>query len=163
MANLPLRAVITIKPDHWKDEYGKFASDRLVVERGPSDFHDVLWASDIMFSPTYQRFRTETATPPLTWIEAMSRETVLITTCGHGVDELVPDDSVGVVYQNADELKEKVSKWRDGASLERIKSAARARVEGKYSVHTIAQQYAALWGEASSSNRRHNDSFVSPN
>lgn len=143
--NVPLRTVVAVKPGHWEPEYQQFATDRITVETGPADFEDLLWASDIMLSPTHERCQRGTATPPLTWMEAMARRAVLITTRGWGVEEIVPSDDVGFLYDDEAELPAIAERLRDKSRLIAMQSASRTHIENKYSIENIAQQYATMW------------------
>jgi len=141
----PMRCVVAVKPDHWTSDMEKFRTESIMLEQGPSDFLDLLWASDIMFSPTYSRFRKSTATPPLAWLEAMARQTALITTFGHGVEETVVDGQTGIVYTSTSELVAKMHRMMENNRLEKMKKAARRMVIRRHSIEHIATIYSRIW------------------
>jgi len=146
-SKIPLRGVVAVKPDHWTPQMADLQTDRVVVESGPDDFHDLLWAADILFSPTYARFRDRTATPPLAWLEAMARETALVTTAGHGVAETVVDGRNGILYDRTPELLTKLHRLLERGELASMKRAARETAARQHSKDTIARQHAQLWHE----------------
>ena len=141
-----MRCVVAVKPDHWDSSMLRQATRRVVIEKGPPDFENLLWAADFMFSPTYDRFRKATATPPLAWLEAMARNTALITTEGYGVGETVHDGEDGVLYRNTRELLTKLERvLQKGGSLEDMKSRARQSIVARHDIDTIAPRYEELW------------------
>ena len=146
-AEVPMRIVMACKPDHWSPAYSSLRNDRIIVEKGPSDFSDLLWAADVMFSPTFARFQKRTTTPPLTWLEAMARLTPVITTPGHGVDETIIDGENGVLYDDQAELKDKILRLTDADYLRKMAQAARETVIHQHSVDTLAAQYVRIWTE----------------
>lgn len=143
--DVPMRIVVACKPDHWLPEYDSLRSDRVVVERGPSDFLDLLWAADVMFSPTFGRFKNRTTTPPLTWLEAMARNTPVITTPGCGVGETIVDGENGIIYDAQGELKDKIDQLTDPDYLQKMAHAARETIIQQHSVAALASQYVGVW------------------
>ena len=142
---VPLRIVAAFKPDQWSPTYSKLEQEGVILESGPSDFLDLLWAADLMFSPTYTRFQERTTTPPLTWLEAMVRYTPTVTSPGYGVDETITDGKTGVLYTGLAELKEKLSRLTDPDCLREMAHAARETVIRQHSVAALAAQYVEVW------------------
>lgn len=135
--------MFAFKPETFKHEYSKEASDRVHVISGLSNFGAVLETADLFFSPI-GNIRS-TVSPPLTWLEAMSKGTPVITTAVGGVDEIIHHNQTGYVALGYDELENTITQAIHDNSLESVAQRAREFVCQEFNIQRSAETLLQFW------------------
>ena len=77
-----------------------------VMPTPPEEFAAVLAASDVLFSPIFDRDCI--VAPPLTWIEAMAAGLPVLTTDVPGAEELIDVGRTGYLASDEEQLIERL-------------------------------------------------------
>lgn len=138
--------IFCFKPETFKSEYAGVAGPGLQVISGSPDFRSLLGASDVLLSPTYKL--SSTVSPPLTWTEGMAMGIPVLTTAVLGADEIIEAGRTGFISASyatlADDLDAVLNRGADPA----MATAARATIEARYNINSIADQFVKIFGEA---------------
>ncbi len=137
------KIVFAIRPTRYSFAYDGLGNDSVIVENGPSDFYELLAASDVAFAP--QEKQMMTSLPPLAWLEAMGRGSPLITMENPGVNDLVIDGQTGFLYRQPSEIPGFLTMLSDQEFRTRLSGNAKNRVAGYHSVDNIAIHYVKTW------------------
>lgn len=136
--------IFAFKPPAFRQEYTAHKSDRINIITKVQNFPELLEVADIFFSPVGNL--NSIISPPLTWIEAMSYGTPIMTNHIKGVDEIVIDKQTGFVAETIDDLKSTIMRAVNDDNLSRISENARRWITQNYNIEAAAEEYLALWG-----------------
>ena len=131
------------KPECYQDKYKIEENEGIKVLTNLTNFWQILASADFLFSPIGQV--NSTISPPLTWIEAMSLGTPVITTKVGGIDEVILDNKNGFVSDSYDTLYETLVEILRGEDLSLISVKARDFVYQNYNLEQIARKYIDSW------------------
>jgi glycosyltransferase involved in cell wall biosynthesis len=137
--------VFAFKPETFRPEYSQETGDRIKVVTGLKNFGAVLEAADLFCSPIGNS--RSTVSPPLTWLEAMSKGTPVITTRVGGVDEVITHRETGYVASSYDDLAEVVVEAIRDDTLSIVSQRARETVHKEFNIQRSAEAYLKLWEE----------------
>lgn len=140
-----LEFVFAFKPESYKDKYALEETRGIKVVTNPRNFGAVLESADVLFSPIGSV--RSTVSPPLTWIEAMSRGTPVVTTKIGGADELINDSVTGFIAESYADLADKVVEIVRNYDLHALGNRARDFVATDYNIRDSAREYIRFWGE----------------
>lgn len=135
--------IFCFKPEGYREKYQNDSGPQLTVLNGHSDFGNLLGCVDLLFSPIHKL--DSTVSPPLTWVEAMSRGVPLITTQVLGADEIIDNNVNGFITNNYDTLVSDLERIKaDGISNE-VRSRAREKINANYNIELIARKYLEIF------------------
>jgi glycosyltransferase involved in cell wall biosynthesis len=135
--------VFCLKPEMYRDEFGALAGEGVQVRTGVQNFLDVVGAADLLLSPVGEL--RSTVSPPLTWLEAMSMGTPVLTTAVGGADEVINRDS-GYVAADYDGAKTILLDLPEGGPPTSMRTAARDAVVAQHDIKDAARRYGELFG-----------------
>ena len=135
--------VFSFKPEHKRKKYLDLSEEKVKVISDIQDFRGLLETADLFLSPV-ENARSIVA-PPLTWIEAMSLGTPIVTTRVGGVDEIVIDGETGYVASTFEQLEEKIDKAIMNREIDRMSNSCRSLIRNKYNIKKSAEDYLNLF------------------
>ncbi len=144
-SNPDIEFIFCFKPETYKDKYQKDTGQQLTVLNGHKDFGDLLSSIDLLFSPTYKLHST--VSPPLTWVEAMSRGIPVLTTEVLGADEIITQNIDGFITKNYDTVVSDVERIRATGISKEMRLAARKKICENYNIKLIADCYQKTFKE----------------
>ena len=139
--------IVAVKPTLFKPEYNVWTDENVFLEDGPDDYHDLLTAADVMYSPLGNFDLNRASLLPLTWMEAMLRRTPVITLNAPGVNDLINDNENGFLYRSRDELPAILNRLIDNDAPEQLGNLARQTILDRFDISFLAQKYADIWCE----------------
>jgi len=134
--------IFAFKPESYKRKYAQLAEKKVQIITNVYEFMQLLESADIFFSPIGEK--NSTVSPPLTWLEAMSKGTPVLTTRVRGVDELIQDGETGFIAEDYSDLVSKCLNIRRCA-LGRISNKAREFVTEEFNAEKIYKKYVENW------------------
>jgi glycosyltransferase involved in cell wall biosynthesis len=137
--------VFAFKPETFRSEYLQQGGDRIRIVTGLKNFGAVLEAADLFLSPIGNS--RSTVSPPLTWLEAMSKGSPVITTAVGGVDELIIPRETGYVASSYDSLVRVTIEALHDDSLDAVSRRAKDFVRKKFSIERSAEALLRFWRE----------------
>lgn len=137
--------LFAFKPETFKPVYAQEAGERIKVVTGIKNFGDVVEVADLFYSPIGSSLST--VSPPLTWLEAMSKGTPVITTAVGGVEEVITHGETGYVASGYSDLAEIVMGIPDDDSLSIVSKRAQDHVAERFNIQRSADAYLELWRE----------------
>jgi len=137
--------IFAFKPETFHPKYSQESGGCIRVMTGLQNFGSVLEAADLFFSPIGNS--RSTVSPPLTWLEAMSKGTPVITTAIGGVDEVIAHRQTGYVASDYDSLVDTVVEALHDDSLEIVSQHAREFVSKEFNIQRSAETYLRFWRE----------------
>ena len=137
--------VFAFKPETFRPEYVQEAGDCIQVVNGVKNFRAVLETADLFLSPIGNS--RSTVSPPLTWLEAMSMGTPVITTAVGGVDEVITSGQTGYVASSYDNLVDVVIEASRNDSLATMSRRAREFVRETFNIQRSAEAHLQFWRE----------------
>ena len=135
--------VFAFKPLSYKDAYEQYSERRITILPSITNFVDLLDTADFFLSPIGAV--DSTVSPPLTWLEAMSLGTPVITTDVPGVDELVTHAETGYVAESFDSLPGVIRQAIHDTRRAEVSQGARDIVSRKYNIEDSAAEYVDMW------------------
>jgi len=142
------RFIFAFKPKSFRPEFKELASPAIRVETNVERFAELLEAADLFYSPILRL--DAIVAPPLTWLEAMSLGTPVITTAAGGVDEVVRPGETGFVARSHHDLADVVTRAVDCTELAEISQNCRRFIAENCDIHAVAERYLTLWREGRS-------------
>ena len=136
--------VFAFKPETFRQEYAALdqpGGGRHVMSTPVDTFADLLAASDVLFSPIFDRDCI--VAPPLTWIESMAAGLPVLTTDVPGAGELVENGRTGYLAKDDAELIAKLFTLRDEHAA--MGEACRSKVAADYNLAAIRTAYLTYW------------------
>jgi glycosyltransferase involved in cell wall biosynthesis len=135
--------VFAFKPLSYKDTYGRYSEGRIRILPSVTNFARLLETADFFLSPITDV--NSTVSPPLTWLEAMSLGTPVITTAVPGVDELVTHGETGYVAESFDSVPSVISQAISDTRRAEVSQGARDIVHRTYNIEDSAAKYVDMW------------------
>jgi glycosyltransferase involved in cell wall biosynthesis len=143
--NPDIEFIFCFKPETYKEKYSKEASQQLTVLKGHENFGEILSSVDLLLSPIHKL--NSTVSPPLTWLEAMSRGVPVLTTNALGVNEVIENNTNGFITNNYDTLVSDIQRIKELGVSKEIRIAARNKICENYNIHSIANRYHKIFIE----------------
>jgi len=148
---LPLQFVIAVRPSLYagvravldQQEKLKTARGKVRLENGPTDFFELLWAADALFSN--EGSRPATSLLPLTWLEAMARGTPVLTSSRPGVTDAILPGQTGLLFEPGTRPFSAFRQIIEPGVLETLSRGALEQVSQRFMIGPIATQYRQLW------------------
>lgn len=137
--------LFAFKPETFKPIYAEEAGKHILVQTGLKNFTDVLETADLFCSPISNT--RSTVSPPLTWLEAMSRATPVLTTNICGVTEVITHQETGYIAQNYEDLTETILQNAQETSLKKVSQQAQIVATAQFNITNSAQHYLHFWQE----------------
>jgi glycosyltransferase involved in cell wall biosynthesis len=135
--------IFAFKPLSYKDAYEQYGEKGITILSRITNFLDLLDTADFLLSPISAV--NSTVSPPLTWLEAMSLGTPVITTDVPGVRELVTHAETGYVAESFDRLPGVIQQARHDVHRAEVSQAARDIVKRKHNIEDCAAEYVDMW------------------
>lgn len=137
------RFIFAFKPRSFRPEYKHLECEGILIETNIEHFSELLETADYLYSPL---LRTDViVAPPLTWLEAMSKGTPVISTAAGGVDEVVIHGKTGFVAQSFENLPETLIRAADFDDLQGMSNACRNFIAEKCDINDVAERYLRMW------------------
>jgi glycosyltransferase involved in cell wall biosynthesis len=134
--------VFCLKPEWYRPEFDCLSRDGVQVVNGVPNFLDVVGAADLLLSPVGEL--RSTVSPPLTWLEAMSMGTPVLTTAVGGADEVISPSS-GYVARDYEEVETILMSMPTGGPPSEMRGEAREAVRAQHDVKKAALRYSELF------------------
>ena len=135
--------LFAFKPETYQQSFSEQQSERVMVLGGLENFGEVLDTADLFLSPIGSE--KSTVSPPLTWLEAMSKGTPVITTNIRGVDEVITHNVNGFIAEDYANLADVIISAVHRPDLSRISNDAIEKVKGKFEIHQSSQDLINFW------------------
>ncbi|MDO8682144.1 MAG: glycosyltransferase family 4 protein [Armatimonadota bacterium] len=135
--------VFSFKPLCFSAEFKEFEAERVQVYGDLQDFQTVLASADFFYSPSCRP--DVSIAPPLTWLEAMSYGTPVITTQASGVEEVIEHGSAGYLTDSMETIPQAIDAAVDAPNRAEVRRNCRAVVQEKFDIRNSAEQYVSLW------------------
>jgi len=135
--------IFAFKPETYNDIYALEEDKNIKILTGLENFGDVLEAADFFFSPIADT--NSTVSPPLTWLEAMSKGTPIITTRIHGVEELITHEKDGFIAHDYKDLPEIIQKAINHSDTKVISRNCIKKIEQDFNIEQSAKVYLEMW------------------
>lgn len=135
--------VFAFKPETYQPSYADYADERIRVISGLDEFGTVLAAADLLCSPIGNTLST--VSPPLTWLEAMSVGTPVITTEVGGVEEVIEHGETGYIAENYDDLAAVMIESIENDSLNSVSQSAKVFISNNFDIKDAAIKYSRFW------------------
>lgn len=137
------RFIFAFKPSSFRVEFKELESAAIRVATNVEHFAELVEAADMFYSPLVRSDLI--VAPPLTWLEAMSVGTPVITTAAGGVDEVVKHGETGFVARSFSELANVVTEAIDSPGLAEVSRNCRTFVAQNCDIHAVADRYLHVW------------------
>ncbi|MFH1957601.1 MAG: glycosyltransferase family 4 protein [bacterium] len=134
--------IFAFKPESYKTKYIKKACQKVQIITNVDEFNKLLESADVFFSPVGKK--ESTVAPPLTWIEAMSMGTPVMTTGVRGGGELIEDGETGFVVDDYSDIISKCIEVKS-FNLNIISNKAREFVAEEFNIEKICEEYLKNW------------------
>ncbi|HVU61116.1 MAG TPA: glycosyltransferase family 4 protein [Mycobacteriales bacterium] len=136
-ARRDIEFLFCFKPETYRADFSVESADGVQVLCGVPRFVDLLAAADVFLSPVGNV--RSTVSPPLTWIEAMSMGTPVLSTRVGGAAEVIDDGVSGYLVDGYAQLADALR--RMGSPTESMRAAARRTVIDRYQIATAAARH----------------------
>ncbi len=137
------RFVFAFKPKSFRTEFKELESAAIRVEANVEHFAELVEAADLLYSPLL-RFDLIVA-PPLTWLEAMSVGTPVISTAVGGVEEIIEHGATGFVARSFEDVADVVVEAVDCAGLDAMSQRCRSFIAANCDIRAVADRYLGVW------------------
>jgi glycosyltransferase involved in cell wall biosynthesis len=127
------------KPETYRTEFADESAEGVRVLCGVSQFLDVVGAADLFLSPVGNV--RSTVSPPLTWIEAMSMGTPVLSTRVGGAAEVIDDGVSGYLVDGYPQLAETLRDVQVSSPTDPMRVAARCTAVDRYQIATAASRH----------------------
>jgi glycosyltransferase involved in cell wall biosynthesis len=127
------------KPETYRAEFAVESAEGVRVLSGVSQFLDVLGAADVFLSPVGDV--RSTVSPPLTWIEAMSMGTPVLTTRVGGAAEVIDDGVSGYLVDGYPGIAAVLNQLGVSNPTDPMRVAARRTAVDRYQIATAASRH----------------------
>jgi len=135
--------IFAFKPETFKEKYMTESGERIKVISGVKQFGDILETADL-FCSLISNARS-TVSPPLTWLEAMSKGTPVITTHVGGVEEIISHGENGYIADTYDDVADIIIQQAYRDNLIPLSKRARKTIQKHYTVQHAADNYLNMW------------------
>jgi glycosyltransferase involved in cell wall biosynthesis len=143
--NPKINFLFAFKPESYRPEFANEANEKIKVATNIENFTDILEAADFFLSPVGNELST--VSPPLTWIEALSRGTPVITTSVGGANEVVIHKKTGYLAKDYESLEDIIHKAVNDSDLDEMAMHAKTLVREVFNLQTSAKAYQEFWEE----------------
>ncbi len=141
--------LFAFKPETFRKEYIFESGERIKIVSGVKEFGRILEAADLLYSPISNIYST--VSPPLTWIEAMSKGTPVLTTNVGGVDEIISQGKTGYIADSYDDAAELIIHQTQRDNLKLVSERAVDEIYKRYTIQHAAASYLDMWRQLSTS------------
>lgn len=138
-----LNFVFAFKPETFQEKYAEESDNQIKIISGVKNFKAALESADLFCSPISNQLST--VSPPLTWLEAMSKGTPIITTKIKGVSEVIKHGVTGFVSSSYSELANLLISVSEEETLRRVGEEAKLFIQEHYSIQNSAQRYVRFY------------------
>lgn len=136
--------VFALKPECYAPRYQDFATPRIRILSTTNEiFLRLLHSAEYLLSPITNT--RSIATPPLTWIEAMSVGLPIVTNKVPGVDAVIEPGKTGFIAESVDAIPALLTVALSHPDKETIRQNARKHVMTHYSITNSSVGYQTLW------------------
>lgn len=134
--------IFAIRPTRYLKEFSKFNSKKVKVVSGPKDFYNLLSAADLAICE-YDNNKS-TSLLPLACMEAMLRNTPILTNNVPGINELVLDKFNGLIFKDKKDLKKILINIKANR-IKILKNNSKKIIENKFNINLICETYYKHW------------------
>jgi len=137
--------VFAIRPTRYLKKFSKLETKKVIIESGPKDFFNLLSAADFAIGENFEEDQAETTSLlPLAWMDAMLRETPILTNKVSGIEELVKDKFNGMIFKDNNDLKKLLNR-NNINSFKNLKNNSKKTIQKKFNVNKISDKYYKFW------------------
>ena len=137
--------VFPIRPTRYLKKFSILNSKKVTIESGPKDFFNLLSAADLAVSQSDDTGNIKsTSFLPLAWMDAMLRETPVLTNKISGVDELIKNDFNGMVFKDKLSLKKLLLSLNQN-KLNNLKKNSQKTIQNRFNISLICESYYSYW------------------